>query len=72
MNEINIKFSEEALREIAAKKVTYRRTIQIHFALYLLVNFLLFIINIFTTNPIKISAAQIGGIEFSMPQLWAF
>lgn len=72
MNEINTKFSEEALREIAAKKVTYRRGLQIHWALFLLVNLLLFVVNFFTISNIEIITAQIGSFNFPILQLWAF
>ncbi|MHA1148934.1 MAG: 2TM domain-containing protein [Promethearchaeota archaeon] len=43
-------FSEEALRDIAAKKVSYRYSVKIHFSIYILVNILLFIINFFTSG----------------------
>ncbi|MFO8019717.1 MAG: 2TM domain-containing protein [Promethearchaeia archaeon] len=72
MNEINTHFSEEALREIAAKKVTYRRSVQIHWALFVLVNILLFTVNFFSISEISIVTAQIGKFKFPIMQLWAF
>jgi len=47
MNE-KVEFSEESLREIAEQKIRYRLGVKIHFAVFILVNILLVIINIFT------------------------
>ncbi len=43
-------FSEESLRKIAEQKINYRRSVKIHWTAFLLVNILLFIINILTTG----------------------
>ncbi|TFF95304.1 MAG: 2TM domain-containing protein [Promethearchaeota archaeon] len=43
-------FSEDALRDIAEKKVSYRRSVKIHWSVYLLVNAMIFVINLFTMN----------------------
>jgi len=45
-------FSEESLRRIAAQKVSYRFSVRIHLVIYILVNILLIIINVLTSNPI--------------------
>jgi len=42
-------FSEENLREIAKKKVVYRFALRLHISIFLIVNVLLFSINILTT-----------------------
>ncbi|MCK4384014.1 MAG: 2TM domain-containing protein, partial [Candidatus Lokiarchaeota archaeon] len=42
-------FSEESLRKIAAQKVSYRFSVKIHIVVFILVNILLFIINILFT-----------------------
>ena len=42
-------FSEENLREIAKKKVVYRFAVRLHIVIFLIVNFLLFSINMMTT-----------------------
>ena len=47
---LSIRVAEESLRKIAEQKVTYRRTVKIHWSVYILVNALLFIINIFTAG----------------------
>ena len=46
------RFSEESLRRIAAQKVSYRYSVRIHLAVYLLVNIILFAINFLTVFPI--------------------
>ncbi len=38
-------FSEESLRKIAAQKVSFRFSVKIHVAVYIIINLLLFIIN---------------------------
>jgi hypothetical protein len=43
-------FSEENLREIAKKKVVYRFAVRLHISIFLIVNILLYFINIIT-NP---------------------
>jgi len=48
MNEINA-FSEESLRKIAAQKVSFRFSVKIHLAVYILVNILLIIVNLIFT-----------------------
>ncbi len=45
----NGNFSEEQLRKIAKRKINYRQTVKIHFAAFILVNLLLFTINIIFT-----------------------
>jgi hypothetical protein len=42
-------FSEENLREIAKKKVVYRFSVRLHVGIYLIINALLFFINMLTT-----------------------
>ncbi|KKN00669.1 hypothetical protein LCGC14_1135500 [marine sediment metagenome] len=42
-------FSDESLRSIAAQKVNYRFFVKIHITVFLLVNILLFIINLLST-----------------------
>ena len=42
------KFSEESLRKIAEEKINYRISVKIHLAAFLLVNTMLFFINILT------------------------
>jgi len=42
-------FSEENLREIAKKKVVYRFSVRLHVSIFLIVNVLLYFINILTT-----------------------
>ncbi|UCD01233.1 MAG: 2TM domain-containing protein [Promethearchaeota archaeon] len=42
-------FSEESLRKIAAQKVSFRFSVKIHIAIFIVVNILLFIVNIFFT-----------------------
>jgi hypothetical protein len=42
-------FSEENLREIAKKKVVYRFSVRLHISIFLVVNTLLFFINMLTT-----------------------
>ena len=42
-------FSEENLREIAKKKVIYRFSVRLHIVIFLVVNILLFFINMLTT-----------------------
>ncbi len=42
-------FSEENLREIAKKKVVYRFAVRLHVSIFLIVNVLLFFINMLTT-----------------------
>ncbi|MFW9818774.1 MAG: 2TM domain-containing protein [Candidatus Thorarchaeota archaeon] len=51
MNENNA-FSEESLRKIAAQKVSFRFSVKIHIAIFILVNILLFLVNIFFTPEI--------------------
>lgn len=41
----NSGFSEESLREIAAQKVSFRFSVKIHLAIFIVVNVLLFVIN---------------------------
>ncbi|MFX1593195.1 MAG: 2TM domain-containing protein [Promethearchaeota archaeon] len=48
MNESNA-FSEESLRKIAAQKVSFRFSVKIHIAVYILVNILLFTVNLLFT-----------------------
>lgn len=48
MNE-NSGFSEESLRIIAAQKVSFRFSVKIHTVIFIVVNILLFIVNIFFT-----------------------
>ncbi|MFX1378361.1 MAG: 2TM domain-containing protein [Promethearchaeota archaeon] len=48
MNENNA-FSEESLRKIAAQKVSFRFSVKIHVAVFILVNILLFLVNFFFT-----------------------
>ena len=43
-------FSEESLRRIAEQKINYRRSVKIHWTAFLLVNILLFIINVLTAG----------------------
>lgn len=45
----NSGFSEESLREIAAQKVSFRFSVKIHVAIFIIVNVLLFIVNYFFT-----------------------
>jgi hypothetical protein len=45
----NSGFSEESLRKIAAQKVSFRLSVKIHLAIFLVVNILLFIVNFFYT-----------------------
>ncbi|MHA2393187.1 MAG: 2TM domain-containing protein [Promethearchaeota archaeon] len=45
----NSGFSEESLREIAAQKVSFRFSVKIHVAIFIMVNVLLFIVNYFFT-----------------------
>ena len=52
-------FSEESLRKIAEQKVNYRRSVKIHWIVFLLVNILLFSINILTSG-------------IYLDRLWAF
>ncbi|MFX1276189.1 MAG: 2TM domain-containing protein [Promethearchaeota archaeon] len=47
-------FSEESLRKIAAQKISFRYSVRIHLAVYILVNILLFAIN-FITAPSMIT-----------------
>ena len=61
-------FSEESLRKIAEQKVNYRRSVKIHWSLYLLTNLLLFIINFFTTGWRYIAAP----IQEAISHFWAF
>ena len=42
-------FSEESLRKIAAQKVSFRFSVKIHIAIFIVVNALLFIVNFFYT-----------------------
>jgi len=44
-------FSEDSLRRIAAQKISYRFSVRIHLAVYILVNILLFVINFLTAPP---------------------
>jgi len=46
------RFSEESLRRIASQKVSYRYSVRIHIVVYILVNILLFVINLLTATPI--------------------
>ncbi|MFX1419266.1 MAG: 2TM domain-containing protein [Promethearchaeota archaeon] len=46
MNENNA-FSEESLRKIAAQKVSFRFSVRIHISVYILINILLFLVNLF-------------------------
>jgi hypothetical protein len=48
MNENNA-FSEESLRKIAAQKVSFRFSVKLHLAIYILVNGLLVIVNLLFT-----------------------
>jgi hypothetical protein len=48
MNENNA-FSEESLRKIAAQKVSFRFSVKIHLSIFILVNILLVIVNLFST-----------------------
>lgn len=48
MNENNA-FSEESLRKIAAQKVSFRLSVKIHVAVYILINVLLIIVNLLFT-----------------------
>ncbi|MFX0037860.1 MAG: 2TM domain-containing protein [Promethearchaeota archaeon] len=48
MNENNA-FSEENLRKIAAQKVSFRFSVKIHLYIFILINILLVIVNIFST-----------------------
>ncbi|MHA1986308.1 MAG: 2TM domain-containing protein [Promethearchaeota archaeon] len=48
---LNSGFSEENLRKIAAQKVSYRFSVKMHITLFIIVNVLLFLVNIlFTPN----------------------
>lgn len=42
-------FSEESLREIASKKVTFRFSVKIHIGVFIIVSILLFLINLLST-----------------------
>lgn len=44
---VNSGFSEENLRKIAAQKVSFRFSVKLHLAIFIVVNFLLFIVNFF-------------------------
>lgn len=68
MSEEKTPFSEEALRDIAAKKVSYKRSVRIHWAVYLLVNTLLFIVNSFVINWAQLSDQSAYGM---LQSLWA-
>lgn len=46
---LNSGFSEESLRKIAAQKVTFRFSVKIHVAIFIIVNILLFIVDFFYT-----------------------
>jgi hypothetical protein len=46
---VNNAFSEESLRKIAAQKVSFRFSVKIHVAVFVLVNILLFLINLLFT-----------------------
>ncbi len=46
--DVSSKFSEESLRKIAEEKINYRISVKIHVTAFLLVNALLFFINILT------------------------
>jgi len=46
---VNSGFSEESLRKIAAQKVRFRFSVKFHLAIFIVVNALLFIVNIFVT-----------------------
>ncbi len=48
MNENNA-FSEESLRRIAAQKVSFRFSVKIHIYIFILINILLIIVNLFST-----------------------
>ena len=53
----NITFSEESLRKIAEKKVTFRYSVKIHAIIYIGVNILLFIINgVFSANLFNLAS----------------
>ncbi|MFX1425519.1 MAG: 2TM domain-containing protein [Promethearchaeota archaeon] len=45
----NSGFSEESLRKIAAQKVSFRFSVKMHLAIFIVVNILLFIVNYFYT-----------------------
>ncbi|MGQ4873549.1 MAG: 2TM domain-containing protein [Promethearchaeia archaeon] len=63
-------FSEESLRRIAAQKVSFRRTVKLHWSLYIIVNFLLFIINIISINFSK-GFNDIFALNYEiLPKLW--
>jgi hypothetical protein len=46
---VNSGFSEESLRQIAAQKVSFRFSVKIHLAIFIVVNVLLFIVDYFYT-----------------------
>ena len=49
MSERNSGFSEENLRKIAAQKVSFRFSVKIHIAIFIVVNVLLLLVNFFYT-----------------------
>ncbi len=46
---INSGFSEESLRKIAAQKISFRISVKIHLTIFIVVNLLLLIVNVFFT-----------------------
>jgi hypothetical protein len=46
----DVEFSEKSLRKIAEQKVSYRRSVKIHWSFYIVVNLLLLVINLVTNN----------------------
>jgi hypothetical protein len=46
---VNSGFSEESLRKIAAQKVSFRFSVKIHLAIFVVVNIMLFFVNFFFT-----------------------
>ncbi|NVM34308.1 MAG: 2TM domain-containing protein [Candidatus Lokiarchaeota archaeon] len=46
---INSGFSEESLRRIASQKISYRVSVKLHIVIFITVNILLYLVNIFST-----------------------
>lgn len=66
------KFSEKELRNIAEQKINYRRSVRIHWAVYVLVNVLLSIINLLglvLDGSLSIPATD---LQVAISQIWVF
>ena len=70
MNEV-AGFSEESLRKIAEQKVNFRRSVKIHWAVYLLVNTFLIILNLLIIGPDLIINVPVINITLVFGALWA-